>query len=371
MIRPMHVVVAPDKFAGTLTAVEAGEAMAQGWRRTAPGDAVDQVPLADGGPGFVDVLHATLGGDLLSVTVRGPLGGDVPAAILRVGDTAYVEGAQACGLALVPPELREPAQATTYGVGELVDAAVASGARRVVVGLGGSATNDGGAGLLAALGATATGGPLDAGGERLGAVSTVDLAPALERMAGVELVVATDVDNVLAGPGGASMVYGEQKGATREVAAALDTSLQHWGRVTDERVARSPGAGAAGGTGHALLLLGATRVNGIELVMDAVGLGERVARADLVVTGEGSFDWQSLRGKAVAGVARVAGRTGTPVVVLAGRVQVGRREMASIGVEAAYAMAETPAEVRVAMERPVEELERLAERVARTWSRGA
>ncbi len=366
----MRVLIAPDKFAGTLTAVQAAEAMADGWRRTAAHDDLELVPLADGGPGFLDVLADSLGGDLVAVNVRGPLAQEVPATVLVVGDTAYVEAAQACGLALVPPERRDPTVASSYGVGELVAAAVDAGVPRVVVGLGGSATNDGGAGLLAALGAVADGGPLDAGGLALGDVTGVDLAPALERLRGVEVVVASDVDNVLAGPGGASMVYGPQKGATREQAAALDTALQHWGRVTGETVARAAGAGAAGGLGHALLLLAGRRVNGIEAVMDATGMAERVARADLVLTGEGAFDWQSLRGKVVAGVARVAAGSGTPVVVLAGRVLVGRREMSAIGVEAAYAVADSPAEVRAAMERPAHTLADLAARVARSWSGG-
>jgi glycerate kinase len=367
----VRVVVAPDKFAGTLTAVQAAEAMADGWRRTAPGTDLVLAPLADGGPGFLDVLQSSLAGELLAESVRGPLGVETPAALLRVGDTAYVESAQACGLDLLAPEGRDPAAATTYGVGQLVAAAVDSGARRVVVGLGGSATNDGGAGLLAALGATSAGAPLDAGGLAIAGVESVDLSQARRRLAGVELVAASDVDNPLAGPGGASMVYGGQKGADRALAAALDTALQHWGRVTDEKLARSPGAGAAGGLGHALLLLGATRVNGIECVMDAVGLRRSLSRADLVLTGEGSFDWQSLRGKVVAGVARTAAHTGTPVLVLAGRVRVGRREMATLGVESAYAVADSAAEARASMERPAERLADLACRVARTWSRGA
>ncbi len=174
----MRIVVAPDKFAGTLSALEAAAAIAEGWARRAPGDVLEQVPMSDGGPGFVDVLHAALGGDLLGVTVTNPYGEEVPATVLRVGDTAYVESAQAVGLHLTPREQRRPERGTSRGVGELLLAAVDSGARRIVVGLGGSATNDGGAGVLAALGATATGAQLDAGPGALEGITAVDLAPA-------------------------------------------------------------------------------------------------------------------------------------------------------------------------------------------------
>src|SRR3954453_5300260 len=206
---PMRVLIAPDKFAGTLTAVEAAEAIAEGWRRRAPGDELDLVPMADGGPGFVDVLHASLGGELLAMTVRGPYGEPVPGSVLVHDGTAYVESAQACGLHLTPREERRPEAAGTYGVGELVAAACEAGATRVVVGLGGSGTNDGGAGLLAALGATSTpDGALTGGATALGDLKSVDLAAARERVAGVQLVAASDVDNPLLGLRGAINVFG-------------------------------------------------------------------------------------------------------------------------------------------------------------------
>ncbi|MGN6245444.1 MAG: glycerate kinase family protein [Motilibacteraceae bacterium] len=368
----MRVLIAPDKFAGTLTAVQAAEAIAEGWRQTSPADDLVLAPLADGGPGFLDAVHAALGGELLVVPATDPLGREVPAAVLVVGDTAYVEAAEACGLALVAPEDRDPTVASTYGVGALVLAALESGAHRLVVGLGGSATNDGGAGMLDALGARVVDGPEDSlrrGGLALTDVVAVDLEPARERLAGVELVLASDVDSPLAGPGGASMAFAAQKGATFEQAAELDGALAHWGRITDEKRARAAGAGAAGGLGHALLLLGARRENGVEVVMRATGFADAVADVDLVVTGEGSFDATSLRGKVPAGVARAATAVGRPVIVLAGRVEVGRREMAATGVESAYACAETPDQVAAAMARPAEVLTALAARVARTWSR--
>ncbi len=229
----VRILVAPDKFAGTLTAVEAAASIAEGWRRTSPDDVVVQVPLADGGPGFLDVLHADLGGALLATTVSGPLGSPVPAAVLVVDGTAYVETAQACGLHLLDEPARDPRTTTTYGVGELVSAAVDAGARRIVLGLGGSGTNDAGAGLLAALGVTAlTGAGADAtevlrhGGAGLRDIASIDLTPAIARVAGIELVVATDVDNPLLGLRGATNGFGPQKGADRAAVMQLEGSLE-------------------------------------------------------------------------------------------------------------------------------------------------
>ncbi|MEP7092326.1 MAG: glycerate kinase, partial [Nocardioidaceae bacterium] len=208
----MRVLIAPDKFAGTLSATDAAEAIAEGWRRHAPGDELDLVPMADGGPGFVDVLHASLGGDLLAVTVQGPYGETVPGSVLLVDGTAYVESAQACGLHLTPKPERDPERASTYGVGELLAAAADAGARTIYVGLGGSGTNDGGAGMLAALGATSV--PAEAllrGPTGLVGLDSVDLAAARARLADVQLVAASDVDNPLLGLIGATNVYGPQK----------------------------------------------------------------------------------------------------------------------------------------------------------------
>ena len=359
----MRVLVAPDKFAGTLTAVEAAEAIASGWRRQAPGDELDLAPMADGGPGFVDVLHAALGGDVLAVTVRGPHGEPVPATLLRVGDTAYVESAQACGLHLLEGRAEH---ATTAGVGELLVAAVESGARRVVVGLGGSGTNDAGAGMLHALGATADG-PLDAGAAGLTSVTDVDLAVARDRMAGVELVAASDVENPLTGLFGATKVFGPQKGLGEERIAEVDGWLVGFAAVAGRRSALEKGAGAAGGLGYGLLLLGATREPGIALVVEAVGLARRAREADLVLTGEGAFDFSSRSGKVPYGVATVAGEALRPCVALAGQVLVGSREMRALGVESAYSMVEMVGEER-SFGDPAGALADVAARVARSWS---
>jgi len=363
----MRVLIAPDKFAGTLTAVEAAAAIAEGWRRRRPDDELELVPMADGGPGFVDVLRASLGGDLLAATVSGPYGEPVPASVLMVEGTAYVECAQACGLHLTPADQRDPERATSRGVGELVAAAVDSGARRVVVGLGGSATNDGGAGLLAALGAEAEpADALDGGPAGLTSLRSVDLIKARERAQGVELVAASDVDNPLLGLIGATNVYGPQKGVAEERLQALDAMLEILAEATDKKLARAKGAGAAGGLGFALLLLGATRQPGLGLVADAVGLLARARRADLVITGEGAFDFSSRSGKVPAGVAAVAAEALQPCVALAGRVLVGAREMRATGIESAYSMVDLVGE-EASFGDPAGSLAALAERVARTW----
>ena len=375
----VRILVAPDKFAGTLTAVEAAASIAEGWRRTSPDDVVVQVPLADGGPGFLDVLHADLGGALLATTVSGPLGSPVPAAVLVVDGTAYVETAQACGLHLLDEPARDPRTTTTYGVGELVSAAVDAGARRIVLGLGGSGTNDAGAGLLAALGVTAlTGAGADAtevlrhGGAGLRDIASIDLTPAIARVAGIELVVATDVDNPLLGLRGATNGFGPQKGADRAAVMQLEGSLEAFAVAVGRRAdGKDPsvalGAGAAGGLGYALLHLGATRVPGIATVLETVSLATKIGEADVVVTGEGAFDWQSLRGKVVSGVASAALEQGRACVVLAGRVDLGRREYAATGVSAAFSVVAQAGSVEAAMADPAARLADLAERAARTW----
>ena len=356
----MRVLVAPDKFAGTLTAVQAAEAIAAGWARQAPGDELDLAPMADGGPGFVDVLHAALGGDLLAVTVRGPHEGTVPATVLLHEGTAYVESAQACGLHLTGG--RQPEQATSWGVGELVAAAVGAGATSVVVGLGGSGTTDGGAGLLGALGASADV-PLDAGVAGLAGITRLEL-PSV----GASLVAATDVDSPLAGLFGAAKTFGAQKGITEERLPAVDAILEAYGAVVDRRLALAKGAGAAGGLGFALLALGAARRPGLALVADAVALARRARAADLVLTGEGAFDFSSRSGKVPYGVAEVAAEALRPCVALAGQVLVGSREMRALGVESAYSLVDLVGEER-AFADPAGSLADLAARVARTWSR--
>jgi glycerate 2-kinase len=357
----MRVLIAPDKFAGTLSAVEAAEAIAEGWRNRAPGDELDLAPMSDGGPGFVDVVHAALGGDLLSVTVEGPYGDPVPGLVLRVGDAAYVESAHACGLHLTREG--DPEKASTYGVGQLVAAAVESGASRVVIGLGGSGTSDGGAGLLAALGAEPSG-ALKGGAAGLAGLDQVKLPTSPD----ADLLIASDVDNPLTGLFGAAKTDGPQKGIAEERLPAVDGLLVHFAERTDSRLALEKGAGAAGGLGFGLMLLGASREPGIGLVAGLIDLAARAREADLVITGEGAFDFSSRSGKVPYGVAAVAAAAIRPCIALAGQVLVGSREMRALGIEAAYSVADLVGEDQ-AMSDPARSLAALSERTARSWSR--
>lgn len=365
----MRVLIAPDKFAGTLTAPEAARAISEGWSRHSLGDELVGVAMSDGGPGFVDVLHSALGGELLAVTVPGPYGALVPGTVLVVGDTAYVEAAQAVGLHLTPEQERDATRGSSRGVGALVAHAVEAGAATVVVGLGGSGTNDGGAGLLHELGAVAEGpGRLDAGPTGLVGITGVDLEPARRRLGGVRVVTASDVDNPLLGITGATKTYGPQKGLSEEQLLSVDGQLQQLALATDRKLADTKGAGAAGGLGFALALLGAGREPGVELVVAAVGLANRARKVDLVITGEGAFDFSSRAGKVPYGVAQVAAEALRPCIVLAGAVQIGAREMRALGIESAYSMVELLGE-EAAFADPAGSLARLAERTARTWSR--
>jgi glycerate kinase len=370
----VRVVVAPDSFGGTLSAVEAAEAVAAGWHRAAPRDELVLRPLSDGGPGFIDVLATSLAGDVVPVTTTDPLGRPVVGAVLIAGPTAYVESAQATGLHLLTAAERDPLVTCSAGLGTLLAAAVEYGARTVVVGLGGSATNDAGAGMLCALGVfplDAAGAVLPPGGLALAALDRLDGAPQLR---GADLVAATDVDNPLIGPHGATAVFGPQKGLRPEDRDGLDAALARWAEVAERDLpdapaglATVPGAGAAGGLGAALFGLGGRRAAGIELVGDAVGLPTALDGADLVITGEGSFDFQSLRGKVASGVAAAAAARGLACLVLAGQVSVGRREAAAAGVEAAYAVAEEAGSVEAALAYPADRLADLAARVAGHW----
>jgi glycerate kinase len=379
----MRVLVCPDKFAGTLSALDAAAAVADGWREVAPDDEVVIRPLSDGGPGFLDSLSldspsldAAPGTRRVPVATTDPLGRPVAGEVLVDGTTAYLESAQACGLHLISEGERDPKLTTSYGLGLLIIAAVESGAREIVIGLGGSATNDAGAGMLAALDAAPlddAGYALPYGGAALAACARLGGSP---RLRGVRLVAATDVDNPLTGLHGASSVFGPQKGASREDVLLLDAALARFSEVLERDLpgcpaglAAAPGAGAAGGLGAAILALGGRCDSGIGLVRRLSGLDEALDAADVVITGEGSFDHQSLRGKVVSGVAEAARDRGLPCLVIAGRVSAGRREAARIGVSTAYSLEEHFGSVEKAMSRPAEGLRALAARAARQWSR--
>jgi glycerate 2-kinase len=330
----MRVLVAPDKFRGTLTASEAAEGIRRGWTRGRAADDVSTVPMADGGEGTLEAMVSALRGRLVPATVTGPLGDPVVAqyGIIEAagGTTAVVEMARASGLALLGEE-RDAARATTFGTGELIaDALERHHPSAVLVCIGGSATTDGGAGMAQALGARLVdrgGGDLAPGGRALLDLDRIELGGLARAVAGVRFIVASDVDNPLIGANGAAVVYGPQKGATPEDVVLLDRALAHYAAVVHRDlgvdVRATPGAGAAGGLGAGLLAFTGARVRpGAEVVMDAVGLPERLTAADVAITGEGTLDGQSLRGKAVAGVIAAAREAAVPVIVICGRADV-------------------------------------------------
>ena len=331
----LRVLVAPDKYAGTLTSAEAATAIAAGWHRARPTDEIELLPLADGGPGFLSAIAAARGGEVIHRRISAPLPGDQVDAeiLLAAGDdltrdarpTAFIESAQACGLDLIDPADRDPRFTTTAGVGDLILAAIQEGAGCVVVGLGGSATNDGGAGMLAALGATAlnkqgedASDQLRAGGAALETIGSVDLTVPRSLVAPVRLVAASDVDVQLLGEGGASLGFSKQKGAEERHAVLLERALSRWSKAAGESLAHTPGTGAAGGLGYGLALLDAAYRSGSATVLDAVRFTDHCSESDLVITGEGRVDWQSLRGKLVGTVIELAAACGATPLVLAG-----------------------------------------------------
>jgi glycerate kinase len=327
----MRIVIAPNAFKGSLSALDAAEAIAEGVRAAAPDADLVLVPIADGGDGTVDALVAATHGERRTLRVRGPLGDPVDAeyGVIDAGSTAVIEMAKAAGLALVPPARRDPRITTTYGVGELLQQAYDAGARHFIVGIGGSATNDGGAGMAQALGyhlLDENGHELPPGGLALKRLARIDVGGVRATWKAVEVDVACDVTNPLTGPNGASAVYGPQKGATPEMVAELDAALKRFAEVIRRYlgvdVEQLPGAGAAGGLGAGLVAFTGARLRpGAEMVMEALRLDERLVGAQLVITGEGRLDSQTARfGKGPAAVARHARRAAMPVVAIGGSV---------------------------------------------------
>lgn len=327
----MRIVIAPNAFKGSLSALEAAQAIAEGVRAADSDADIVLVPIADGGDGTVDALVAATRGERRTLRVRGPLGDPVDAdfGLIDGGSTAVIEMAKAAGLALVPPGKRDPRITTTYGVGELLQHAYDAGARHFIVGIGGSATNDGGAGMAQALGyhlLEEKGHELPPGGLALNRVARIHVGGVHANWKEAEVDVACDVTNPLTGPSGASAVYGPQKGATPEIVAELDAALEHFAEIIRRdlgvEVERLPGAGAAGGLGAGLVAFTGARLRpGAEMVMQALRLDERLAGAQLVITGEGRLDSQTARfGKGPAAVARHARQAGIPVVALGGSI---------------------------------------------------
>jgi len=370
-----HVVVAPDKFKGTLTAAQVAVHVAAGLGQASPGVKTVEVPVADGGDGTVDAAEAA-GYRRIEIGVRGPTGSAVTASFALLDGTAIIESAQACGLTRLPGGTPAPLTATSRGVGELILAAVRMRAKRIVLGLGGVACTDGGAGLVTALGGRlvdASGTELPPGGAALARLDHIDTSR-LRDLSGTEIVAATDVDNPLLGPRGAAAVYAPQKGASAQDVARLEEGLARWADVTEQSfgfVKRDePGAGAAGGLGFAVLgFLGAAVQPGIELMLDLLAFGDRLRGARLVVTGEGALDEQTLHGKAPVGVARAAAAAAPdlPVVAVAGVCSLSAGQLRSAGIARAYALADIEPDLTRCLEQPGPLLEELAGHIARDW----
>ncbi|MFD7061676.1 glycerate kinase [Streptomyces sp. NPDC059906] len=373
-----RVLVAADKFKGSLTAVEVAERVTAGLRRVVPDVLVEALPVADGGDGTVAAAVAA-GFERREVRVAGPLGDEVTAAYALREDTAVVEMAEASGLQRLPEGVLAPLTSSTYGSGELLRAALDAGARTIVFGVGGSATTDGGAGMLAALGARfldGDGEPVAPGGGGLAGLASADLSGLDPRLSDVELVLASDVDNPLTGPKGAPAVYGPQKGASPDDVTALDTALAHFAKVLERTegvgaraagYAASPGAGAAGGIGFGAMLLGARFRPGIEVMLDVLGFAPALARADLVITGEGSLDEQTLHGKAPAGVAAAARAAGKEVVAVCGRLALPAEVLGRAGIRRAYPLTDVEPDVAKCIADAGPILERVAESIARDF----
>jgi glycerate 2-kinase len=347
----LRVLIAPDCFGDSLTAVEAAQAIAVGWQQARPGDELSLAPQSDGGPGFVGVLASRLG-ELHALRVTGPLTDEVDAEWVfdpAGPGTAYIECAQACGLALLggPPTVRTALAAHSRGVGQLIAAAVQAGAGRIVVGLGGSGSSDGGLGMVEALGG---------------------LTAAREVLAGTELIAATDVEHPLLGPMGAARVFGPQKGADPATVAVLEQRLTRWGAELDAvagyDVSGAAGAGAAGGIGAALLSLDGRRESGAAIIAEHTRLADDIAAAELIITGEGRFDDQSLHGKVVSAVAAGARSRRTPVLVMAGQVTLGQPALRAAGILAAFAVADYAGSVQLAIDDAANQLAGLARQTA-------
>lgn len=369
----MRIVIAPQEFKGTLTAAEAAMAMAEGVRRAIPDAGVEAVPLSDGGPGLVDAVLSSRSGRLIRTPVRDPLGRPAEASWALLDDgTAVIEMAAAAGLTLLREDERDPRITTTRGVGEMISAALDAGVRRLIIGVGGSATNDGGAGMASALGVRlldAEGRELPPGGGQLVALDRIDITGIDARVCQAEVVAATDVRNPLCGSEGASIVYGQQKGASPEVARGLDAALSHYAEVAERDLGISirdiPGAGAAGGLGAGLIaFLGAEIRSGFDIVAETVGLRARLRGADLLLTGEGRLDRQTAYGKTVARVAAMARDEEVPVVVIAGSRGDGWEDILGT-VDVVVVLAGDGVTVEEALARPHELLAKAAERVVR------
>lgn len=373
----MKIVIAPDSFKGSLSAIDVSKAIERGIKKVIPNTNTVLVPVADGGEGTTDSLVSATGGRLIEVTVTGPLASPVRAFYGILGDhhTCVIEMASASGLYLIKPIERNPLVTTTFGTGELIRKALDDGCRRFILAIGGSATNDGGIGMLQALGMKLLdqdGQPVGYGGGELGRVSDIDIQGFDPRIADSEFLIASDVQNPLVGPNGASYVFGPQKGATIEMVERLDAYLRRWADLveakTGTRLHDRPGAGAAGGLGGAFQAFFPSETRrGIDIVIEYTKLNEKLEGADLVFTGEGRIDFQTASGKTPLGVAQAAQKRGVPVFVLAGSIGPGIETLYQYGIDSVQSIVSGPMTLNEAMARGSELLELAAEQVVRTY----
>ncbi|MFP4835895.1 glycerate kinase [Cronobacter dublinensis] len=371
------IVIAPDSFKESLSAMDVATAIEAGFREIYPQATYVRLPMADGGEGTVEAMVAATGGHIVQVPVTGPLGNRVEGfyGVLGDGETAVIEMAAASGLHLVPPAQRDPRITTSFGTGELILAALDSGVKTIIIGIGGSATNDGGAGMMQALGARF----LDSqqrgllpGGASLASLEHIEMSGLDPRLAHTQFTVACDVDNPLCGAKGASAIFGPQKGATPEMVAQLDAALRRFGTTleaaTGKSIISAPGAGAAGGMGAALLgMLNAQLRPGIDIVTQTLGLAQAVRDADLVITGEGRLDSQSIHGKTPVGVARVAKQFQRPVVAIAGSLTPDYQVVHEHGIDAAFSVLDRIVTLEEALDDAARNLRVTARNVAALW----
>lgn len=370
----MKIVIAPDSYKESLTAMEVAIAIENGFKQVMPNAEYIKLPMADGGEGTVQSLVDATNGEIIKHTVIGPLGEAVVGFYGLFGDgrTAVIEMAAASGLHLVKPALRDPLKTTTYGTGELIRAVLDKGVKHIIIGIGGSATNDGGLGMAQALGIRMldnNGKELGYGGGELNKLSTIDMSNIDPRLAETRLEVACDVDNPLCGPKGASYVFGPQKGATPEMAKQLDHNLAHFAHIIKSQLGKDvigrEGAGAAGGLGAALLgLLEAELRPGIEIVMDAVNLNNIIANADLVITGEGRIDSQTIHGKTPIGVARTAKKYHLPVIGIAGCLSSDCNVVYEYGIDAVFSVVNRATDLASALAEAAENIELTSRNIA-------
>ncbi|MCH8296547.1 MAG: glycerate kinase [Chloroflexi bacterium] len=376
----MKIVIAPQGFKGGISGLEAAQAIARGVLAAVPDAETVLLPVADGGDGTLHALVDATGGEIFTSTVTGPINQQVEAqwGVMGDGRTAVIEMARASGLAMVPPRRRNPKVTTTLGTGEILKEALERGYSRVIVGLGGSATNDGGAGMATALGARfldSSGNALPPGGAALARLDRIDTSGLLDRIAGAEIIAATDVTNPLCGPTGASAIFGPQKGASKEVAAELDAALLNFAQVVKRDTGRDvldvPGAGAAGGLGAGLIAFAGAKIqSGIDMVCQVLDFDSHLAGADLVITGEGRADRSTVFDKAPVGVARHAKAHGVPTVLLAGSLGEGHEELYEHGVASILCISDGAMTFEQALSRTGEMLEGTAERAVRLFLLG-